>query len=85
MYQLKIKRTGNLAATLHTIASVDEASELVLARIEDADVGNSGFGGADVLRDGIKIGHVSYNGKVWGGNAKDWQPTTTLLYSPYSK
>lgn len=31
---------------------------------------------------GAIVAHVSYNGRVWGGNAHSWAPGTAPLYDP---
>lgn len=36
-----------------------------------------------VDQNGVAFGYVSYNGRVWAGEAKDWSnETATLLYCP---
>lgn len=32
--------------------------------------------------DGRQVAHVSYNGRVWEGDARDWQPGQGCLYDP---
>jgi hypothetical protein len=80
-YLLKIKRIGDLPARTCQVCDVAEASRIVRARIEDADVGSSEYGGTVVVDGSGRIaGHVAYNGRVFSGAA--WTSTASLLYDP---
>lgn len=32
--------------------------------------------------DGKQVAHISYNGRVWAGHPRDWQPGRTPLVDP---
>jgi hypothetical protein len=65
------------------VANAQEAS-LVVSDIRDrSGAGASEMGSMFPIReDGVLIGYVSYNGKVWKGDPGDWK-NAELIYDPY--
>lgn len=56
-----------------------EASAKVRRYIESRGMGSSGWhrnGNGTIRRDGVTIAHVSYNGRVWEGEASAWTTET---------
>ena len=60
------------------VATLAEASEVYCAA-RDA----SGEGGSTFPIGRLPGHHVSYNGKVWAGNPKDWKAGNAPAYNPY--
>ena len=69
-----------------TAATLESASAACRQYLDENCYGGSDWNGG-TLKDatGRVVGHVSYNGKVWAGRARDWQPGDRPLYSPYLK
>jgi hypothetical protein len=65
------------------VANAEEAS-LVVSEIRDrSGSGASEMGSVFPIREnGLLIGYVSYNGKVWKGDPGDWK-NAELIYDPY--
>ena len=75
IYNMTIRRVAYGADSLSELSAI-------YGRVRDATgEGNSTFGSVDVYdRSRKHVGHVSYNGRVWSGTAKNWNHDTTLLY-----
>lgn len=67
------------------VADYAEASVKCRAYIDARGLGNSAWSGGLLLMDGDPAGHVSYNGRVWPGLARDWKPGIQPIYDPYAK
>jgi hypothetical protein len=74
----KGNRTFNLNGHTISVRTIDEARAMWLA-LRDAE----GLGASDCVRgcgeyseDGKVVAHVSYNGRMWQGAARDWSPVT---------
>lgn len=75
----------NFNMTIRRVAyGANSLSELsaIYCRVRDATgEGNSTFGSVDVFDKARKhLGHVSYNGRVWSGTAKEWNNTSALIF-----
>lgn len=59
----------------YPVASLADASRKVEAARDASGIGGSQFP-TPLLYDGAGklIGYVSYNGRVWAGHPRDWQP-----------
>lgn len=75
--QVKIT-TGRIRA----VADYAEASALCRAYIDSKGIGNSRWSGGEIYRDGKQVAYVSYNGRVWKGTARGWQPGDRPVYDP---
>ena len=72
--------TFTLRGKKHTLPSLAECSD-AYSRVRDAlGLGASSLRSAPLFLDGIQVGHIAYNGRIFVGTAKDWTPTTPLLY-----
>ena len=71
-------RTGNRTFPVATLAN---ASALFCATRDKRGHGSSGTPSCEVVDgDGNLIGHISYNGRIWAGSARDWSDKTALLF-----
>lgn len=68
------------------VASLEEASRLVRATIDEMGIGGSNYPHV-LVRDenGGLIGHVAYNGRVFEGSPREWTAETKLLYESRSQ
>lgn len=73
--------TFNLNGRVVPVQTIDEARSLWIA-LRDAE----GLGSSDVVRgcgeymeDGRVVAHVSYNGRMWQGAARAWNPSTVEI------
>lgn len=75
----------SLGGRKYPAASFAEASNLMLGYCMDYGLGNSDLRRGDGdLTDGKRVvAHVSYNGRVWDGTAREWTNATTCRYNPY--
>jgi hypothetical protein len=65
------------------VANAEEASRVVSEIRDRSGAGASEMGSMFPIReDGVLIGYVSYNGKVWKGDPEDWK-NAELIYDPY--
>ncbi len=65
-------------------AGYAETSAAYRQTIDSLGLGASDAPSCDLLAaDGTLFGHVSYNGRVWRGTARDWKPGIKPLYCPY--
>jgi hypothetical protein len=65
------------------VQSLEEASALFVAARERWGEGASRTPTPMVLdADGTLIGHISYNGRVWAGDAGNWKPGTIPIHDP---
>jgi hypothetical protein len=63
------------------VATLADASALFCATRDRFGEGASRTPPADVVDgSGNLIGHISYNGRIWAGAARDWSATTALLF-----
>ena len=69
---------------LVTVTYFSEASAVCRKFLDETQIGNSEWSGGALWDGNKRIGHVSFNGKVWGGRAQDWKPGMTPLYDPYA-
>ncbi len=60
--------------------SLQECSETYSNVRDGLGLGASRLSAAALFQDGKVVGHISYNGRVWAGSAKDWTSQTALLY-----
>jgi hypothetical protein len=60
--------------------TIKECSETYSNVRDGLDLGASRLNAAALFQDGKVVGHISYNGRVWTGSAKDWTAQTALLY-----
>lgn len=71
-------RTGNRQFPVATFA---DASKLYCATRDRHGEGASRTPPADIVdAAGKLIGHISYNGRVWAGDRRDWSDKTALLF-----
>lgn len=79
--------SGEGAPTMNVrIDYADQASAVVQLYRDKYDLGSSQMGeGAGEIFDpgGKQIGHVSYNGRVWSGTAKEWKAGAKPLQEAY--
>jgi hypothetical protein len=61
------------------VESFEEASRVCRAFIEEYDLGGGNWTGGHVWDDGVPVAHVSYNGRVWKGEAGTW-PTDEIKF-----
>lgn len=63
------------------VNTLKEAVELCLLYISFYDLGSGNWSGGEIVRNsnGLVIGHVSYNGRVWEKAGRDWTPETKEL------
>lgn len=78
-----------IAATRVAFPGAEQASRMYRETIERYDR-LTGRGGAStvpschiVTNDGTIVGYVSYNGKVWAGDPRNWQSGAAALFDPY--
>jgi len=65
------------------VASIKEASEAYRAAIDALGIGGSQTPSCTILDgSGAPWGHVSYNGRVWLGDGRDWKPGQRPVYDP---
>lgn len=64
------------------VDTVNEASAIWSAYRDARGFGASTAPRADLMVDGVKRGHVSYNGRVWEG---EYRPGTLPVYDPLSE
>lgn len=70
--------------------SLKDASDKYQSAIKSADIGgdeayNKGFANNKIYdKDGKEVGYISYNGKIWKGDPKNYK-TNELLYNPYGE
>jgi len=57
----------NIEASLETVTSFKEASEVCKKFIRDNELGSGNWTGGEIFENGKQIAHVSYNGRVWEG------------------
>ena len=48
----------------------------------DYDLGGGNWASPRVIRRGVDIGYMSYNGKIWPGNPEDWKVGSVPLFDP---
>lgn len=73
-------RVGRNTVPFTTCAEVSAAYR---ATIEEMGVGASETPPCHILdADGRVVGHVSYNGRVWLGDGRDWTSDTRPIYDP---
>lgn len=60
-----------------------EASTIYRETIEALDLGSSQTPPCLLVAGGKTVGHVSYNGKVWAGAPRDWQPGAKPIFNPF--
>ena len=66
------------------VANAEEASKVVSAIRDESGAGASEMGSSFPVREnGVLIGYVSYNGKVWKGDPADSE-NAELVYDPYA-
>lgn len=68
---------------IRMVHSLKEASEAYVTLRDESDEGMRTWPQGDVLLDGITVGRISYNGRVW--EPEVWHPDSKLLYDPYPK
>lgn len=61
------------------VSSFEEASKVCRKYITDRGLGSNWYGGDISDSSGKIVAHVSYNGRVWEGSCRDWQPNTQEL------
>lgn len=67
----------------HAVTSWRDVSVAYRRTIEALDLGSSRAPACDILDGtGQIVAHVSYNGRVWLGARRDWQPGSQPLYEP---
>jgi hypothetical protein len=76
---MKVEITRGKMVNVDTLA---QASQACRTYIGAKGIGNSRWSGGTLFVNSAPIGYVSYNGKVWSGSAKAWQPGMTPLYVP---
>lgn len=89
-HSLQLDRTLflQIAKARRPFPGAQEASAIYRATIERYDRetgrgGASGVPGCEIVTDtGEVVGHVSYNGRVWTGAARDWAPGVEPIYCP---
>lgn len=65
--------------------SFAEVSAAYRATIESLDLGCSKTPLCSIFdSSGRQTGYVSYNGKVWAGRQRDWQPGAEPLFNPFA-
>lgn len=63
--------------------SYAEVSASYRATIDRLGLGCSQTPNCDLIAaDGSTFGYVSYNGRVWRGSQRDWQPDKTPVFDP---
>lgn len=63
--------------TIQSFSTFREARKLCSDYIERNELGGGSWFGGDIISpDGKLIAHVSYNGRIWEGEAKDWTSKT---------
>ncbi len=65
-----------------TISSFAEASKIFRKYLTDRELGASRMPTAYIYENDVQTHHVSYNGKVWKGDYKDWVPGVQPVYIP---
>lgn len=76
--------TGLQAETVE-VDGFEEASRVCLDYIDQHDLGGGNWSGGKIVdEDGVFVGQVSYNGKVWGKPSKNWTPDDEPIYAPGS-
>ena len=64
----------------YSFATLAECSETYSNIRQGLGLGASKLLPAAIYQDGKRIGHISYNGRVWAGRLCDWTPSTPLLF-----
>ena len=63
------------------VATLADASALFCATRDKRGHGAISTTSCDVVDgSGDLIGHISYNGRIWAGSARDWSDKTALLF-----
>lgn len=63
--------------------SYAEVSAAYRATIDRLGIGGSETPPCRIFKaDGQQVAYVSYNGRVWPGSARDWQPGRSCIYDP---
>jgi hypothetical protein len=66
--------------------SAEEVSAAYRATIERLGIGGSQTPACIILDSaGNETGYVSYNGRVWRGRMRDWQPGKEPVYCPTAR
>ena len=87
MYSLKTKTVGNpdkgqdpsrplfwAEVTTLSAPTLEDLRSLVSEWMAENDIGSGNWASPPVLRDGKRVGFMSYNGRVWV--EKNWTPET---------
>ena len=72
--------TIRIGRKAYVIPDLATASRMVCAARDKAGVGNSRFTPPMIFDGDRQIGYVSYNGRVWPGSARDWNPGIVPLH-----
>lgn len=67
------------------VASIQDASHKFSAVRDRMGVGGSGMPPAVIVGGGGEPRYrISYNGKVWASDGRDWQPGDVPVFNPYA-
>ena len=72
---LIVRQAGYPDIIVETLA---EASRRYCERRDQTDLGASAFPEAELIREGIVVGRISYNGRIW--NPIPWRPGDRPIY-----
>jgi hypothetical protein len=67
------------------VATVNEASAWWCQYRDERGLAASTAPRVELVVAGEVRGHVSYNGKVWEGSARDWEPGRRPLFDPFAE
>lgn len=77
---LHVTKTALGNAPVVEITTLNQASAIYRAFIEQNDLGGRDAGIALIKHQGKVVAHVSYNGRVWEG--KSWTPDSKPIFEP---
>lgn len=60
--------TVRIKENLVKVSTIEEAKAVVREFIDDNDLGGGNFTGGNLYSNGEKIGHISYNGRLWNND-----------------
>lgn len=69
-----------LRGKTHQAATLKALSEIYCALRDASCEGGSTFHSPEVREGNALVGHISYNGRIWTGIAKNWSGSTAILF-----
>lgn len=78
--EVKASLTIRVGRKAYPIADYAEASRLFCAARDKAGTGGRDTPTPLIFEGDRQVAYVSYNGRVWAGDPRDWQPGRKPLY-----